>query len=82
MESVVPEEVPGKDATGTKEVVFVLVTVVSDVGLTDCWFVILLWGEGWVECWIFLVGQGRVVLIVAASFGRTISKIFIRVSSI
>ena len=65
LESVVPEEVPGREATGTEEVVFVPVAVIGAVGLTDCGVIVILWGEGWVECWVFLVAWGRLVLIVA-----------------
>ena len=46
LESVVPEEVPGRDATGTKEVVFVPVGVIGAVGLTGCRVIVLLRREG------------------------------------
>ena len=36
LESVIPEEIPGRDATGTEEVVIVPVAVIGAVGLTDC----------------------------------------------
>ena len=36
LESVVPEEVPGRDAAGTEEVIFVPVAVIGSAGLTDC----------------------------------------------
>ena len=36
LESVVPDEVPGRDAAGTEEVIFVSVAVIGVVGLTDC----------------------------------------------
>ena len=65
LESVVPEEVPGRDARGTEEVVFFPIAMIGAAGFKDCWDIVLLW-EGWVECRVFLIVEGgRTVLILA-----------------
>ena len=46
LDAVVPEELPGRDAIGTEEVVFVPIAVIIAGGFTNCWVFVLLWGEG------------------------------------